>query len=156
MAQARVVVALGVSMLAVGVLAGCTSSPPAPKPTVSAATSTPSPTPSVAPTLVPNGTAEQEKPYFDLVNAKVIAANGAANGRDLIDNLVAAGFAKADMQVTPDKTAIGGTVDSILFSVKIGGECLLGQRNGTGYASSVQKALADGTCLVGKTRPIDW
>src|SRR6188768_3424529 len=106
MAQVRVVVALGVSMLAVGVLAGCTSSPPAPKPTVSAATSTPSPTPSVAPTLVPNGTAEQEKPYFDLVNAKVIAANGAANGRDLIDNLVAAGFAKADMQVTPDKTAI--------------------------------------------------
>ncbi|MET0805945.1 MAG: hypothetical protein ABWX98_02435 [Lacisediminihabitans sp.] len=156
MAGFRAVVALGVGVLAVSALAGCTSSPPTPKPTTSAVTSTPSPTPSVAPTMVPNGTAEQEKPFFDLVNAKLIGANGSANGRDIVDNLVASGFAKADMQVTPDKTAIGGTVDSILFSVKIGGECLLGQRSGAGYASSVQKALADGTCLVGKTRPIDW
>jgi len=156
MAGFRVVVALAAAVLSVAGLAGCTSSTPTPKPTTSTRTSTPSPTPSVAPTMVPNGTAEQEKPFFDSVNATLIAANGSANGREIIDNLVAAGFAKADMQVTPDKTAIGGTVDSILFSVKIGGECLLGQRSGAGYTSSVQKALADGTCLIGKTRPIDW
>ena len=150
--------ALAVAVLSVAALAGCTSSPPAPKPTASASTSTstPSPTPSTAPTMVPNGTAEQQKPFFDLVNSTLISANGSVNGRDIIDNLVASGFAKADMQVTPDKTAIGGTVDSILFSVKIGGECLLGQRNGSVYVSSVQKTLADGTCLIGKTRPIDW
>ena len=150
------VTALAVAVLSVAALAGCTSSPPAPKPTTSATTSAPSPTPSAAPTMVPNGTAEQQKPFFDLVNSTLISANGSANGRDIIDNLVASGFAKADMQVTPDKTAIGGTVDSILFSVKIGGECLLGQRNGAAYVSSVQKTLADGTCLIGKTRPIDW
>ena len=150
------VAALAVAVLSVAALAGCTSSPPAPKPTTSATTSAPSPTPSAAPTMVPNGTAEQQKPFFDLVNSTLISANGSANGRDIIDNLVASGFAKADMQVTPDKTAIGGTVDSILFSVKIGGECLLGQRYGAAYVSSVQKTLADGTCLIGKTRPIDW
>ncbi|MBK4346050.1 DUF6993 domain-containing protein [Lacisediminihabitans changchengi] len=106
--------------------------------------------------MVANGTAEQEKPFFDQVNGKLFASNGSANGRDIIDNLVASGFVKADMQVTPDKTSIGGNADSILFSVKIGDSCLLGQHGGAGYESSVQKALANGTCLIGKTRPIDW
>lgn len=87
---------------------------------------------------------------------KLFTANGSAKGRDIIDNLVAAGFDKAAMQVTPDKTAINGQVDSILFSVKLGAQCLLGQHGGGGYTSSVQAALVSGGCLIGKTRPIDW
>ena len=45
------------------------------------------------------------------------------------------------MQLTPDKTTIGRAVDSVLFSVRIGTDCLLGQFSGSEYTSSVQAAL---------------
>ncbi len=156
----RVRAALAAGCIAVVLLlTGCVATAPAPtKSTGSSArpSAAPSATPSAAPTLAPEGTAQQNRAYFDVVNERLFATNSGATGRAIIDNLVAAGFTKADMQVTPDKTSINGTVDSILFSVRFGGECLLGQHGGDGYSSSVQAALAGGTCIVGRTRPIDW
>ena len=141
-------------------LTGCVQSSPAPspaKPTTSVVpTASPSATPSAAPTLAADGTAQQNLTYFDLVNQRLFASNGGANGRTIIDNLVTAGFTKADMQVTPDKTSINGNVDSILFSVRFGEQCLIGQHGGGGYSSTVQAALAGGTCIVGRTRAINW
>jgi hypothetical protein len=155
---------LAVAVGLVVVLAGCVPSAPQPHPTLSTSASasadaSASPTPTVAadPVYEPNGTAQDNKPYFDLVNNRFFAANGSALGRPIIDNLVAAGFDKANMQVTPDKTSIGGGVDSILFAVKIGDSCLLGQHGGGGYTSSVAAALTTGgPCLIGTTRPINW
>lgn len=144
--------------LLVALLTGCSGSSPQP-----AATSTSSPTATASaastpapPQFYPDGTAKLNKPYFDSVNSTLIAANPSAGGKDVIDALVAAGFDKANMQVTPDKTTIGRNVDSVLFSVRIGTDCLLGQLSGSAYTSSVQAALTSGACLVGKTRPIDW
>jgi opacity protein-like surface antigen len=140
-------------------LAGCVqSATPAPATTKSThATASPTPTATPDPVFHPNGTADENKAYFDLVNTRFFTANPSALGRPIIDNLVAAGFSKADMQVTPDKTSIGGGVDSILFAVKMGNECLLGQHGGGGYSSSVAAALTTGgPCLIGLTRSIDW
>lgn len=138
-------------------LAGC--SPAAPTPTAKSPSTSASPDqsapPAPAPTYRPDGSAQANKAWFDAVNTKLFAADGGANGRAIIDSLVSAGFDKAAMQVTPDKTSINGGVDSILFSVKIGDSCLLGQRGG-GYSSAVETALASGLCLIGKTRAIDW
>lgn len=137
-----------------------TSTPttPVPKASASSTSTTPitSSAPVLAPTFLPDGTAMQNKVWFDTVNTKLFAANGSANGRAIIDSLVSSGFDKAAMQVTPDKTTINGGVDSILFSVKIGDSCLLGQHGGDGYSSAVEAALKSGSCLIGKTRPIDW
>lgn len=134
------------------------SSPATPNPTAAASSSaTPDPSASTAPVLRSGGTANDNKEYFDLVNNRLFAANGSADGRAIIDNLVAAGFVKKDMQVTPDKDAIGRATDSILFSVKIGDSCLLGQHGGAGYSSVVAPALTSGgACLIGLTRSIDW
>ncbi len=142
-------------------LAGCAQgAPPAPTTTkTSAAThsATPTPTATADPVFHPKGTADDNKAYFDLVNTRFFAANTSALGRPIIDNLVAAGFTKSNMQVTPDKTSIGGGADSILFAVKIGDECLLGQHGGSGYSSAVVPALTTGgPCLIGLTRAIDW
>jgi hypothetical protein len=152
-----------IAVLVVGaVLAGCSATATAtsgatPGPVnPSASTSAPSATPSAAPTFVAGGSADDNRAFFDYTNSTLFASNGSANGRTIIDTLVAAGFDKASMQVTPDKTSINGTVDSILFSVKLGGECLLGQHGGGGYSSAVEAALKNGSCLIGKTRPIDW
>jgi hypothetical protein len=139
------------------VLAGCV-----PQEAVQTSTPTPPPTPTPtataapAPALKPGESAEANQPYWDQVNTDFYAAHGMSDGRSIIDNLVAAGFVKADMQVTPDRTAIDLAVDSIYFSVKLGDECLLGQFTPGAYHGSLGPALSTGGCLVGLTRPIDW
>ena len=158
-ARRRALLAPPVILLAL-VLVGCSPVAPAspaasPKPTSASApalTATPAP----APSYRPDGTAASNKAFFDAVNTKLFSANGGANGRAIIDSLVVAGFDKAAMQVTPDRTSVNGGVDSILFSVKIGDSCLLGQHGGGGYSSAVEPALKSGLCLIGKTRTIDW
>ncbi|MEN2741907.1 hypothetical protein ABCS02_29330 [Microbacterium sp. X-17] len=122
------------------------------------ATPTPTPTASAAPALVPGGTAEQNLPYFDKVNQATIAAKPGAQGRDFIDALVAAGFTKSDMQLTPDMTTIGLKAASIQFSVQFGASCVIGQYgpDSGGYTSLTSPTLATGGCLIGQTRPIDW
>ncbi|WP_052357668.1 DUF6993 domain-containing protein [Leifsonia aquatica] len=139
-------------------LAGCT---PGAKPSATPS-ATPTPT-SVAsgepaPHLIAGGSAEQNLPFFDHVNRATLAANPDAKGRDFIDALVAAGFAKADMQVTADTTTIGLKANSIQFSVKLGETCLIGQNGADagGYNSEVTPVLSTGACLVGQTRAIDW
>jgi len=143
-------------------LTGCGSpqavTPSATRAPVAAATATPTPTQTqpATPQLVSGGTAEENQPYFDSVNKKLFAAQPQAAGRAIIDNLVAAGFDKSAMQVTPDTTPTRKNTDSIEFSVQLGAECLIGQTGGGEYTSVVGPALATGGCLVGKTRPIDW
>ncbi len=157
MSRSRLALATATALGVVVLLAGCVSSTPAPVPTAShSAPSSATATSAPAQVFDPKGSAKDNKAYFDQVNNKLFAANGSANGRDIVDNLVSAGFDKTDMQVTPDKSSINGAVDSILFSVKIGTDCLLGQHGSGGYSSAVEAALKDGSCLVGKTRPIDW
>ena len=150
---------IGLSVLAVA-LAGCSSEAQNPssssKPSTTSATPSRSAMPAPAPSYRSDGTAQANKAFFDAVNGKLFAGNGSANGRTIIDSLVAAGFDKFAMQVTPDKTSINGGADSILFSVKIGDSCLLGQHGGSGYSSAVDAALKSGLCLIGKTRAIDW
>ena len=131
-------------------LAGCVPTP-APTPTAK-----PSHSSVPEPTLDLNGTAEQNKAYFDYVNQKFIDEGGDLSGRPLIDNLVKAGFPKADMEVTPDRTTVNLAADNVSFSVRLGKTCLIGQYGNTGYASTVQKLLSTGHCLIGTTRKIDW
>ncbi|WP_395639364.1 DUF6993 domain-containing protein [Pseudolysinimonas sp.] len=151
-ARAAVVVALaGIGALT---LAGCVDAPePTPTPTadVSSAPSAPA-----EPEIDLDGSATQNLPYFDRVNNELVSAGGALDGRAFIDNLVAAGYPKTDMEVTADRTAIDLAADNIQFSVRLNGTCLIGQYGNIGYASTTAQLLSTGRCLVGATRPIDW
>jgi hypothetical protein len=149
------------------VLLGCTSPEPGPSsssvPTASASasTNTPSPTATAAPAgpvLRPDGTAADNLPLFESVVASVWATPQQVAGRAYIDALVAAGFDKGAMQVTRDASTVGNPAESIQFSVLWGSECLVGQVGpATGQpVTVVVPALAEGGCLVGDTRPIDW
>ena len=108
--------------------------------------------------LVPDGTAADNLPLFAAVTETVWASGDRAAGRAYVDALVAAGFDKSAMQVTNDQSTVGNPVESIQFSVRWGEECLVGQVGpSTGDpVSIVAPVLAEGTCLVGHTRPIDW
>ena len=142
-------------------LAACTPDPaPAPSATTTAsptATPTETPTPTaVAGALNPEGTAADNKAFFDSTNQALIAANPAAGGVDFTSNLRTNGFDITAMQVTPDITTVGVAADSIQFSVRWGADCLIGQYGQGVYTSSVMPALGTGSCLVGQTRAIDW
>jgi hypothetical protein len=153
----RAATAAIVGALAVAALAGCVQGDPTPVPTYTPATTdAATAAPDTGPVLRPGDTAAANKQFFDAVNTAFYAAHGKSDGKSIIDNLVASGFRKQDMEVTPDTTSIGEAADSIVFSVRVKGECLVGQFNGGGFHSLIGPILATGGCLVGTTRPIDW
>ncbi|MCS0499057.1 DUF6993 domain-containing protein [Protaetiibacter mangrovi] len=146
--------ALATVPLAALLLAGCTSPEPMPTPSTSrTATAAPTPTPTPTPELHPEGTASDNQAFFDHVNRALIDSGVALNGAAFVDNLVANGFVRADMEVTPDVTAIGVGADNIVFSVRFGDTCLLGQWGNIGYTSLTTAVLSTGRCIVGTARP---
>ena len=156
-----------IAVVTVLVLAACTPggsidptapNPASSEPTAMASAGATTPPTSEPPALRPEGSAADNLPYFDAGNRAAIDADAAADGRTFVDALVAAGFGKAAMQVTADATTIGDPADSIQFSVRFAGECLIGQYGpkSVGYFSAVRPALGAGDCLIGQTRPIDW
>ena len=135
-------------------LAGCI---PSPTPTTTATVEpSPSATPTEAPTIDLGGTALQNVAYFDHVNEALIAKGGTLDGRAFIDDLVAAGYPKSAMEVTPDRTSVNLQADNIEFSIRLNGTCLIGEYGNVGYASTTGKPFSTGTCLAGITRTIDW
>lgn len=119
-------------------------------------TASPAPEP---PTYHPDGTAEDNLPLFTEITAQVWSTDQRGSGRAYIDALVAAGFDRAAMQVTADQTTVGNPAESLQFSVRWGdAECLIGQVGPStgGPVTAVMPQLAEGRCLVGNTRPIDW
>lgn len=109
-------------------------------------------------TLMREGTAADNLPIFATVTNSVWATPDQVSGRAYVDALVGAGFEKAAMQVTHDQSTVGNPAESIQFSVRWGEECLVGQVGPAIGApvTVVVPVLAEGTCLVGDTRPIDW
>ncbi|MCW4459725.1 hypothetical protein [Microbacterium sp. MPKO10] len=155
-------VAYGAMLLLVLGLIGCApaeepDNAPGPDETSGAPAPSSSATPNAAPTLNPDGTAEDNIDYFDAVNEGVLNENSDAMGMDFINALVEAGFDKSAMEVTEDYSTVGNRAESIQFSVRWKDACLIGQNGDAvgGYHSVVMPVLDSGTCLVGNTRPIE-
>jgi len=149
-------VSLTALALAIG-LSACGGGPaPAPSgsitPTATALGPEPSATPTPDPTLRPDGSALQNLEYFTWVLERAVD-DGARKGADFIKALDRAGFDKKRMEVTPDRTAINLDADSVQFSVKINGTCLLGQYGNVGLATAAMPVLETGRCIIGSDRP---
>ena len=139
------------------VLSGCSAGSPASSKSPSAATSSATASPAAPAVLHPDGSAEDNLPLFAAVVAQVWAGESRVKGGAYIDALTAAGFARADMQVTADETTVGNPAESIQFSVRWGQEqCLVGQVGpSTGDpVTSVLPQVDGGKCLIGKTVPV--
>ncbi len=131
------------------------SSSPAPSPSPSSA----APASSSSPALVLDGTAQENLALFRAVTERVWKGADRAHGRAYVDALTRAGFDKKAMQVTEDRSTVGNPAESLQFSVRWkDGNCLVGQVGpDTGTpVTVVVPGLADGGCLLGKTRTIDW
>jgi hypothetical protein len=150
---------VGVGVVVALAVTGCTSASPAPAPTTSApaASSTPESTPTPAATFGPDATTAVALAHFDTTVQTLLKTDPQPHGRDVIDALVAAGFDKKAMELTPDDTTIGRNVDSIEFSVLWQNkDCIVGQVGGSGFGSSSAPKLSTGKCLIGNTRSINW
>ena len=110
--------------------------------------------------LVPGGGAEANLPFFSEVLRQFAAGPGAVEGQPIVDALIAAGFDRAAMQVSFDRSKTELVADSILVSVLFEGECLIGQvvTADRSFVTTVAPALTESQnlCLIGNTRPIDW
>lgn len=136
------------------VLAACTPTPavaPSPTPTVSAGPTDAPPPPPPEPVL--DGTAEDNKEFFDLHNWELINSGAPLSGPAFIDNLVAAGYERGAMEVTVDTTTVGVPADNVVFSIRFGEQCLLGQWGNIGYTSMIAPVLSTGRCIIGSERP---
>nr|WP_184752831.1 hypothetical protein [Microbacterium thalassium] len=119
----------------------------------------PTPTPTSDPTAFdPDADLEQNLAVFGSVIDDVWAGDRRGEGRAYVDALVAAGFVKSTMELTADATTVGNAAESIQIAVLWQQQCLIGQVGpATGEPVAVAApALAEGRCLVGDTRPIDW
>jgi hypothetical protein len=145
------------ALLAVVVLAGCTAEAPAPTASATSTNAAATPSPTEA-EFSADGSAEDNLPVFTTTVEEVWASEDRESGRAYIDALVTAGFDKSAMEVTEDFSTVGNAAESIQFAVMWGDECLAGQvGQATGDpVTTVLPALAEGTCLVGNTRAIDW
>lgn len=152
-------------MLSAGLtLAGCVGAvdAPSPLPTDAAPTAAPTSSPggqtaSPVPRLVPDGTAAENLPMFASVVDAVWTSETPLQGSAYIDALATEGFAIADMERTADLSTVGEPAESIQFSVRWADECLIGQV-GPGFEAPVTivaPLLAEGTCLVGATVPVE-
>jgi hypothetical protein len=141
-------------------LAGCTPGKPMPLPPISvspSASASSTPTAAPVPKLHPGGTAAANQQFFDYLNGAFVAQYGMGNSQAAVNNLVANGFIKTDMEVTTDTTTLGIPADAIFVSVKFKDQCLIGQLSGAGYHGILMPVLSGtGKCLVGETLPIDW
>lgn len=150
-------------MIAALALAGCSTGDGHDRPSASSsapATEAPTevPTAPSGPALLPDGSAEENLPFFTEIVTSVWSTPENAQGRAYVDALAAAGFDRTAMQVTLDQSTVGNPAESIQFSVLWGDECLIGQvgpATGTPVTTTAA-ALEGGLCLIGKTRPIDW
>jgi len=139
-----------VGLAAVALLVGCTSAPePVPTPT-------PAPEATGPVGLTPDSSVDEARVVFDRTVQALLEGDGVPGGRDVVDALVAAGFDKGSLQVTPDSTWTDRGADSVQFSALWAGSCLVGQVAGDSYAAQTAPVLGTGACLVGTTRAIDW
>ncbi len=151
--RASVVAVLGTVLL----VAGCAPIDVQPSPTDGpSAEPTASPTPEPDPQLVDGGTAGQNRPYFEFLLTGMLERNPEPSSQTVVNALVSGGFDKASMQVTADSTPVGQRADSILVSVLIGDQCLIGQIIDSGLTSQLTDVLGTGRCLIGETLSIDW
>lgn len=160
--RSRALVGVAVAVAAGLALTGCTGTPPTATSSTSASSAGPASrasgtAPTAAPSYDANASTADALAEFTAVVKKRLVTDPQPHGRDVVDALVAAGFDKKAMQLTPDDTTIGRGVDSIEFSVLWRRkDCLIGQVGSAGFSSASAPVLSTGKCLIGTTRTIDW
>lgn len=112
------------------------------------------------PEFFPDGSAEDNWPYFAHVLSEFAEGEAEVDGENVVNALADSGFDADAMQVSFDRTETGLVADSIFVSVRIGKSCLVGQIV-TGDREAVAEVMpAVGPerdiCLIGETRAIDW
>ena len=153
------VVGSGILLAVILALAGCSVASPksSPAPATSGVPgAVPTSTSTPVPAYDPTGNASANLAYFVAIGHAKFSDHPDITGRTIVDDLVAAGFDKKAMEITPDKTSIGLQAWNIEFSVKLNGTCLIGQAGNVSFHAFATTVLASGHCLIGKTRKIDW
>ena len=116
--------------------------------------------PETPPEFHPDGTAEDNLPYFNETLRQFGLSKSTVAGEPVVNTLAAAGFDKSKMQVSFDESKTNLVADNIFVSVRFGEDCLIGQVIVADRSFAAEVAPAVGPekdiCLIGTTRAIDW
>lgn len=108
----------------------------------------------------PDGSAEDNLPFFTETLQDYVAGDSAIEGRPVVEAVVDAGFDRSAMEVSFDRTQTNLVADNIFVAVRIDESCLIGQLTTSKREAfaAVEPAVGpdQDLCLIGKTRPIDW
>lgn len=118
------------------------------------------PVPDAAPEFFPDGTAEDNLPYFTELIRAYSTSEASITGKPVAQAVIDGGFDKTMMQFSFDESKTGLVADNIFVSVRIGADCLIGQlvTADRGFVTAVEPAVgpAADICLIGTTRSVDW
>lgn len=88
---------------------------------------------------------------FDRAAQSVIKTDASAQGPAFVKALISAGFPPSVIEVEASVTTIGLTPGSVMWSVKLHGDCVIGQYGPSsgGYHAVVEPPISTGRCLIG-------
>lgn len=108
----------------------------------------------------PAGGAAGNEAYFARIAKEYAESNAEFTGVALVNKFAEAGFDKANMQVSFDKTKINLDADALFLAVRFQSECLIAQigRAKRDYVTFRAPTVGGSQmrCLIGDTRKIDW
>lgn len=91
-----------------------------------------------------------------LDKAAQTTAASSVEAKTLTDALAAAGFNPAAMERSVDKTSADLQAPTLVVSVRLGAQCLLGQfvRSDASVSTEVAAPIQTGACLIGRQSPV--
>lgn len=140
---------------------------PAPRasgPAASASSPSPTPSASTTPTAVslarfdPSAPASANLELFKRALDKAAQSTPASSveGKTLTDALAGVGFSGAAMQQSADRTSANLQAPTLMVSVRVGAQCLVGQfvRSDASVSTEIAAPIQTGACLIGRQAPV--
>ena len=130
----------------------------APSPTPTPSPSTPAPTAAALARFDPSAPAAANLDLFKrtLDKAAQTTAASSVEAKTLTGALIAVGFNAAAMQHSADQTSANLQAPTLLVSVRLGGQCLVGQfmRSDASISTEIAAPIQTGACLIGQQSPV--
>lgn len=138
------------SVLVLSLLTGCASEVEQP--------TTPAPTGSLAPAVLPafdkaRGAQGNMVLFSGTIREQVKKSGWLVPTERVAHALIAAGFSRKGIEISPNYTSLGMKPDSITVAVKLDKQCIIGQYGPAfnDVAVSVAPVLTSGGCLLGRS-----
>lgn len=132
-------------------LTSCSADTPQPQESENSQSASAAPTPTADPVFIPEGSAEENLPFFTFIVKQALATEPEIDSAALAQKVAEAGFPAEGIQFSYSSTAVGLKSDTADVASNFAGACLIAQYGPVQPEPHivVMPALAQGGCLIG-------